>query len=112
MNPNEFTQQPVDRESTRWPLRPAAILQAFRRIPLSSSGDGSQRERSRTVRCHDACPLPTSCPAEFSRKFVAPNRLTPLHDRSGADRPEFVPRADLTNFSRNWHAASAISDLE
>ena len=35
MNPNEFTQQPADRGVQVVALRPAALLQALRRIPLS-----------------------------------------------------------------------------
>jgi hypothetical protein len=54
MNRKEFTPQPEDTESGQRRLPRSAVLQAFRRRPLPSSGDGSQRERSRHVGCHDA----------------------------------------------------------
>jgi hypothetical protein len=47
MNRKEFIQQPKSTESGQRLLPRSAVLRAFRRIPLPSSGDGSQRERSR-----------------------------------------------------------------
>jgi hypothetical protein len=113
MNRKEFTSQPENTESRQWLPRGSAVLHVFRPIPLPSGGDGSQRERARHVVRHDARLLYTSRPDEFPRKFVAPDRLTQLHDRSCDDRPESVPtQSDLTNFSRNWLCGVRHPDLE
>jgi hypothetical protein len=103
MNRKEFILQPKSTESGQRLLpRFVVVLRALRRIPLPSNGEGSQRQRSRHVGCHDARGRFTPRGAEFSRKSIATNRLTRLHDRSGADRPEFVSaQSDLSDFSRN-----------